>query len=103
MYKLFVQNSQQLPAAAHPDGARGRQLEGGRAWTLQPRHPAELQVSQGRIWATLDGPHAGPANDWGDLVLQAGDRLQVRAGQRVVIEAWSTHAGEPASIIFARR
>jgi hypothetical protein len=61
----------------------------GRAITLQPREAGMLRVAHGRVWATLDGPHAGPRNDLGDHVLGAGERLVLRADQRVVIEAWT--------------
>jgi hypothetical protein len=57
--------------------------------TLRCFDAATLRVTQGRLWATVDGPHHGPTNDQGDLVLNAGERLHLRAGQRVVIESWS--------------
>jgi hypothetical protein len=37
-----------------------------RAVTLQPDGAGVLRVSQGRVWVTSEGPHQGPANDWGD-------------------------------------
>ena len=64
-------------------------LAAGRAITLQPREPGTLRVAHGQVWATYDGPHAGPLNDLGDHVVGMGERLQVLAGQRVVVEAWS--------------
>ena len=64
-------------------------LAARRAITLQPREAGLLRIAHGRIWATLDGPHAGPRNDLGDHILGAGERLELRAGQRLVIEAWS--------------
>ncbi len=70
-------------------------LPAGHALTLQSRHARALHVTQGRVWATLDGPHAGPGNDRGDLVLQAGERLNLQAGQRVVIEPLGGHGSGP--------
>jgi hypothetical protein len=72
-------------------------LPAGHALTLQSPAAGALHVTQGRVWATLDGPHAGPGNDQGDLVLQTGQRLNLQAGQRVVIEPLGGHAsGTPA-------
>lgn len=64
-------------------------LVGGRAMTLQPREPGLLRVARGGLWATGEGPHRGPLNDQGDRFLQAGEQLELRRGQRVVIEAWN--------------
>ena len=46
-----------------------------RAMTLHCFDAATLRVTQGRLWATVDGPHNGPANGQGDMVLNAGERL----------------------------
>lgn len=73
-------------------------LPPGQAVTLQSADDSALQVTQGRIWATLDGPHSGPANDLGDVVLQAGERLALRAGQRVVIEAFLPGVARRAAV-----
>ena len=97
----FVLQSQPSSAcAAGADGAINWRLGAGRALTLQPRDAAELRVTQGRIWATLDGPHAGAGNESGDLVLQPGQRLALRAGQRLVIESWDPVAQGPASFVW---
>lgn len=58
-------------------------LPAGRALSLRPRQAGLLQVGQGEVWATLDGPHG-----WreGDMFLSAGDSLRVPAGQHLVIE-----------------
>ena len=74
-------------------------LDGGHAVTLQDPRAAVLRITHSRVWATLDGPHAGPGNNRGDLVLTAGERLALRAGQRVVIEPWSAMARE--SVCFS--
>lgn len=97
----FVLQSQPSSASAvGADGSVSWRLGAGRALTLQPRDAAELRVTQGRIWATLDGPHAGAANASGDLVLQPGQRLALRPGQRVVIESWDPVAQGPASFVW---
>ncbi len=64
-------------------------LAAGRALTLRPREQGVLRVAHGQMWATFDGPHAGPLNAQGDHVLGAGGELRVRAGQRLVLEAWN--------------
>src|SRR4051812_48802763 len=64
-------------------------LPAGRALTLQPREGGRLKVAHGQLWATYDGPHRGPLNDLGDRIVGAGEELQLRAGQRLVIEPWN--------------
>ena len=54
MTKLALQESQQ--SRDHRAGAW--KLEPGRALTLHPTEAGELRVAEGRLWATLDGPHA---------------------------------------------
>jgi hypothetical protein len=63
-------------------------LAAGRAITLQPVEAGSVKVAHGCLWATYDGPHHGALNDLGDLVVGVGDRLFVRAGQRLVIQSW---------------
>jgi len=70
-------------------------LAAGRAVTLEPREAGVLKVAHGQMWVTQDGPHGGPANDLGDVVLGAGEQVPLREGQRLVIEAWNHH-GAPA-------
>jgi hypothetical protein len=62
-------------------------LAAGRAVTLQPREPGLLRIAHGSVWATFDGPHAGPLNDLGDRFLHPGEQLTLGRGQRLVIEA----------------
>jgi hypothetical protein len=69
-------------------------LAAGRAITLEPRHAGMLKVAHGQLWATYEGPHSGPLNDLGDHVIGVGDQLRLRAGDRVVVEAWN--GGAPA-------
>lgn len=69
--------------AAHRNLTGCWKLAAGRAVTLHPTTPGVLKIAQGRVWATLDGPHARLT---GDLFLDTGAHLPLRAGQRVVIE-----------------
>lgn len=88
---LFSQQSsldQQLPGCW--------KLGAGRAVTLKPREDGVLRIAHGSVWVTLDGPHNGPANDWGDHVLATGQSITLQAGQRVVLEPWGDQAGAPA-------
>jgi hypothetical protein len=62
-------------------------LAAGRAVTLHPTAPGVLRIGQGRVWATVDGPHARRT---GDLFLEAGATLPLQAGQRLVIEPFGT-------------
>jgi len=67
-----------------------------RAVTLHPDAPGVLRIAQGRVWATLDGPHQGPANDWGDVVLRSGEQLPLLPGQHVVVEVYGDAVNEAA-------
>lgn len=62
-------------------------LAAGQATTLRPRMPGLLRIAAGSAWITFDGPHAGPGNDRGDLVLETGATVAVTAGRRLVIES----------------
>ena len=73
-------------------------LTPGRALSLHPRERSVLEIAQGQVWLTLSGtqPRHQPADMPADLalgvadhLLQAGDRLDIAAGQHVVMEAWS--------------
>ena len=85
-HAMTTQTLSQPHQSTSPPGAW--KLAPGRALTLQPREAGVFRVALGRMWVTLDGPHQGPANDLGDHVFDAGARLHLRAGQRLVIEAW---------------
>jgi hypothetical protein len=45
-------------------------------------------VVSGRAWATLDVSRHTPLTESGDHFVALGHDLQLRAGQRVVVEAW---------------
>jgi hypothetical protein len=84
--------TQQSPAAPALPGTW--KLAAGRAITLRPREPGILRVAHGQLWVTFDGPHSGPRNDLGDHFIGVGEQLRLRAGQRLVVEAWND--GAPA-------
>jgi hypothetical protein len=77
---------QAAPATALPGTWK---LARGRAITLRPATNGILRVAHGRVWATVDGPHGAGPSDSGDHVLEVGRSMYVRAGQRVVMEAWN--------------
>ena len=81
------------------ESAGSWKLDSGHAATLQDARAAVLRITHGKVWATVDGPHAGPANNQGDIFLKAGERLTLQPGQRVVIEPWSASANE--AVYFA--
>ncbi|OYQ41413.1 hypothetical protein CHU94_06680 [Rhodoferax sp. TH121] len=60
----------------------------GCAVTLRPRTAGVLRVVSGRAWATLDVSCHTPLTESGDHFVALGHDLQLRAGQRVVVEAW---------------
>jgi hypothetical protein len=77
---------QSAPATALPGTWK---LARGRAVTLRPSHDGILRVAHGQVWATMDGPHGRTPSDGGDHILQVGRSMVIKAGQRVVIEAWN--------------
>ena len=91
-----LEASQPCTQSAAIESAGNWKLDGGRAITLRSKDEGVLRVAQGRVWATIDGPHIGPANDSGDFFLDAGESLTLPAGQRVVIESWNACANETA-------
>ncbi len=80
------------PSRPDPHQSPGRAagcwtLAARRALSLRPRERGVLRIEGGLAWVTLDGPHAGPPGDQGDLWLGPGDTLVVAAGRRVVLES----------------
>ncbi len=63
-------------------------LPRGQVVTLRPRSAGVLRVLSGRAWATLDVSRYTPLSDSGDHFVAIGHDLQLRAGQRVVVESW---------------
>lgn len=84
--RATTQLLQSAPATALPGTWK---LARGRAITLRPTQDGILRVAHGRVWATVDGPHGGTPCEAGDHVLEIGRSMYLRAGQRVVIEAWN--------------
>lgn len=76
------------PAAANPCRPVGCwPLAANRALSLYPVQTSVLHIAQGRVWATL-GEGVQPRDaGYGDCFLEAGDSLEVQAGQRVVFES----------------
>ncbi|HEY0202502.1 MAG TPA: DUF2917 domain-containing protein [Burkholderiaceae bacterium] len=96
MGTVIVLESQQWQAQGPASASAGCwRLEPGRAMRLSPAEAALLRVEQGRVWATFDGPHQGPLNDLGDLVIGAGEALHVAPRQRLVVEPFDTTPGAP--------
>lgn len=86
---MTSQNTFQLPSAHTGPAVAGRwQLAAERAISLRPRQAGMLRMTQGRVWATLDGPQQGAGNESGDHFLQPGQRLLVGGGQHLVLEPW---------------
>lgn len=67
-------------------------LPPGQALTLKSAQGGRVRVARGGLWATFDGPHAGPANDRGDHLLEAGELIALRPGERLVVESASRSA-----------
>lgn len=84
--RAITQQLQSAPATALPGAWK---LARGRAITLRPTTDGILRVAHGRVWATVDGPHGRTPHDSGDHLLEVGRSMFLRAGQRVVIEAWN--------------
>ena len=62
-------------------------LAAKRALSLHPMQTSILHIAQGRVWVTL-GQGVQPRDaGYGDCFLEAGDTLEVQAGQRVVFES----------------
>jgi hypothetical protein len=78
-------------------------LDAGHATTLQPRQPGVFRVARGKIWATMDGPHTGHTMVLGDHILEAGDSLNLQAGQRLVVETWALgdESGQAGAAYFS--
>lgn len=71
-------------------------LAQGRAITLKPRENGHIRIMRGSVWATLEGPHEGlESGPLGDLHLQAGSRLSLRAGQQIVLEPFDVNSCDP--------
>ncbi|MBC5784673.1 DUF2917 domain-containing protein [Ramlibacter sp. USB13] len=87
---MFDLSATRLLASAPTSALPGTwKLARGRAITLRPATDGIVRVAHGRVWATVDGPHGVTPDDSGDHVLEVGRSMYVKAGQRVVLEAWN--------------
>ncbi|MGL6202979.1 MAG: DUF2917 domain-containing protein [Giesbergeria sp.] len=78
------------PGPARPAGSWG--LLPGRALSLHPRSRGRLALVQGRAWLTVSA--AGQAST--DMVLHAGEGVELPAHSHAVLEAWPQPVGAPA-------
>ena len=76
------------------------QLAKGRAVTLRPKVAGILRVPHGRAWATLDKVRGSSLDDDGDHFVAPGHDLHVRAGQRVVLEAWPRAGADSITLVY---
>jgi hypothetical protein len=74
-----------LPAVS-PVGRCQRSLLAGQSLSLHSANKAELRINGGSAWITLGIGLVGAPNELGDRFLSAGERLQVPAGARLVVE-----------------
>lgn len=77
------------------------ELAPGRAISLHPHEAGVLRIAQGRVWATVDGPHQGRGNELGDHFLHSGQQLRVRPGQHLVFEPWAAASETPVYFEWA--
>lgn len=102
-------NSQPLPQAhsaakaiATNDNAPW-QLARGSALSFRPRAAGVLRVTSGRAWVTLDVSHGSPVAEAGDHFVEPGHDLELRAGQRLVLESWPTSGADCISLVWEPR
>ena len=105
MFYQPVPNSQQslqMPSLGGDPAAQAWQLPGQRALSLCSIRAGALRVVRGRLWATQTRAqvHSGfkcldlASRDREDIVLLPGEKLQVAARQKVVVEAFGLRADE---------
>lgn len=87
---MIQTNVQFTSTERRPAGAW--RLSPGQALTLKSARGGRVRVASGGLWATFDGPHAGPANDRGDHLLEAGELIALRPGEQLVVESASRSA-----------
>jgi hypothetical protein len=73
-------------------------LHHGQALSLRPRVAGVFRVTQGRAWATLDVDRTSPVSYAGDHFVMPGQDLVLRAGQRVVLEAWPVEGDDAIAL-----
>lgn len=97
-----------LPHQSNTQLTGAWKLRPGRALTLKPSESGRLRVAGGTLWATGDGPHAGPLNDQGDRILRMGEQMTLRPGERLLIESLdgdrpAYYSWDPAPMVRRRR
>jgi hypothetical protein len=75
-------------------------LSKGCAVTFSPLRAGVLRVAEGRAWVTFEMPQAARLGDAGDHFVGFGQTLAVRAGQRVVIEAWPAAGASSIRLVW---
>jgi hypothetical protein len=89
MKELLMSTISTLSSGRPGEPRRGAwPLEAGRVVRLRPREDTVLRAGHGQLWITFERAPEGALNDSGDLILAAGQRLQVAAGEMVVISAF---------------
>jgi len=76
------------------------QLSNGSAVTFCPARSGVLRAMDGRAWVTFNVTSASPLADAGDHFVAVGRDLPVRAGQRVVIEAWPDEGADSVRLVW---
>ena len=71
------------------------------ALSLQPTADVRVQVTQGQLWLTLDGPGHGGLPGLGDWFLGAGQDFVIPAGRLAVIEPWASGVEAEAHFTLA--
>ncbi len=102
----FMRAARQRPnhlqvRAAAPDAAPGLRafaLEPYRAMVWRQPMAGVLQVAGGRLWITFDQPHA--AGDGSDHFVAAGEVIELRAGERALLEPVRDDAGALVTAVF---
>ena len=105
MFYQPVPNSQQslkMPVLGADAATPAWQLPGQRALSLCSAQAGALRMVRGRLWATQTRAQVQSgfkcpdlaSRDTEDVVLQPGEKLQMAARQKVVVEAFGGRAGE---------
>jgi hypothetical protein len=89
MQKFLMSTISTLSSGRRGEPRRGAwPLEPGRVVRLRPREDTVLRAGHGQLWITFDRAPEGALNESGDLILAPGQRLNVAAGEMVVISAF---------------
>jgi hypothetical protein len=81
-------------------------MESTTAQTFYARSAGVLRVTSGRAWVTLHAVRQSPQPRWcpeldpGDIFVDPGNRLRLRAGQHAVIEAWPADKASATRLVW---